>query len=384
MKKLSKKVLLVLPVLAFLVAYMQIPEKVTVMQGQELDFRWGITASASTEKTGSFDCRVKLFNCIPIKTVNVSVTPDCYVIPSGEAIGVKVHTDGVLVVGMSEVQDEKGKKREPAKDAGIEIGDRIVSVNGESVSNTGSFCKMVNDCKGKAVLKVIRDEKTMDIGINAAYSVESESYKVGLWVRDSTAGIGTLTFYNPENSSFAALGHGICDSDTKDIMTVKRGSISGCNIMRVEKGEKGSPGELIGDFSSKEVGEISKNTPIGIYGKIYNVPEKEAVKVASRFEVNEGKAQVLCEVGEDAPKTYEIEITKVSKSPKISNKDFVIKVTDPELLEKTGGIVQGMSGSPILQNGMLVGAVTHVFVNDPQKGYAIFAENMLYEAEKIN
>ena len=384
MKKLTKKVLLVLPLLAFLVAYMQIPEKVTVMQGNELDFSWGITASASTEKTGSFDLKVKLFNCIPIKTVNVSVTPEYYVIPSGEAIGVKVHTDGVLVVGMSEVKDEKGRKCEPAKNAGIQVGDRIVSVNSEEVQNTSSFCRMVNDCKGKVVLKIVRGEKKIDIDVDAVYSEESGSYKVGLWVRDSTAGIGTLTFYNPKNMTFAALGHGICDSDTKDIMTVKRGSITECNIRRVEKGEKGNPGELIGDFSSKDIGEIVENTPIGIYGKIQNVPETEAVRVASRFEVKEGKAQVLCEVSENLPKAYEIEITKVSKSPKISNKDFVIKVTDTELLEKTGGIVQGMSGSPILQDGKLVGAVTHVFVNDPTRGYAIFAENMLSEADKIN
>ena len=381
MKKL--KVMIVLPVLAFLVAYTAIPEKVTVMQGQSLDFRWGIKAAESTENTGSFDYRVKLFNCIPIKTVNVSVTPNCYVIPSGEAIGVKIYTDGVLVVGMSDVCDEDGKRCEPAKKAGICVGDRIVAVNGEEITGTSAFSKKINDCSGDANLRVIRGDDIMDINVDAVYSAENDSYKVGLWVRDSTAGIGTLTFYNPQNSTFAALGHGICDSDTDEIMTVRRGSVSGCNIRRVEKGTNGSPGELIGDFSGDKIGDIALNCNVGIYGRSSNIPDKEPVKVASRLEVKEGKAQILCDIDGTGVKSYDIEITKVSKSPKVSNKSFVIKVTDDILLQKTGGIVQGMSGSPILQNGRIVGAVTHVFVNDPTRGYGIFIENMLAEAEKI-
>ena len=381
MKKL--KVMLVLPLLAFLVAYTAIPEKVTIMQGQRLDFRWGITAVASTENTGSFDCRVKLFNFIPIKTVNVSVMPSRYVIPSGEAIGVKIHTDGILVVGMSDVLSENGKLCEPAKKAGISIGVRIIAVNGDKITNTGGFCKKVNDCGGNAELSIGRNDNVMNVRVNAVYSPQSKSYKVGLWVRDSTAGIGTLTFYDPENSTFAALGHGICDSDTKEIMTVKRGSVNMCNIRRVEKGEDGTPGELVGDFSGKELGDVITNCQVGIYGHANHIPEKEPIKVASRFQVKEGKAEILCDVDGTGPKTYEIEITKVSKSPKITNKSFVLKVTDPNLIEKTGGIVQGMSGSPILQNDKLVGAVTHVFVNDPTKGYGIFIENMLAEAEKV-
>ncbi|MBO5059784.1 MAG: SpoIVB peptidase [Clostridia bacterium] len=367
----------------FLVAHAAIPEKITVMQGQQLNFRWGITAAASTESTGSFDCRVKLFNFIPIKTVSVSVTPKYYVIPSGEAIGVKVYSDGILVVGMGDVHDENGRKCEPAKKAGINIGDRIIAVNGESVQSTSVFTRKVNDCDGVARLCVIRDDDMLNIDVNAVYSAESKSYKVGLWVRDSTAGIGTLTFYNPENSTFAALGHGICDSDTKDIITVKRGSVTGCNIRNVEIGTSGTPGELIGDFSGDEVGDIVSNCGAGIYGKAKNIPQKEAVEVASRFQVKEGKAHILCDVDGNGPKTYEVEITKVSKSARESNKSFVLKVTDAELIEKTGGIVQGMSGSPILQNDMLIGAVTHVFVNDPKRGYGIFAENMLDETNKI-
>ena len=375
--KQTKKFIIVLPILIFLAAYNAVPENVTVTQGQRLDFRWGITSEASTENTGEFDCCAKLFNFIPIKTVNVSVTPKFYVIPSGEAIGVKVYTDGVLVVGVGDVTGEKGKKSRPAGKAGIEEGDRIISVNGEEIPNTSVFCRKINECDGKATLGVIRGDENMEFNVDAVYSQESGSYKVGLWVRDSTAGIGTLTFYNPENSTFGALGHAICDSDTKTILTVGHGTVHSCRIKGSYKGRSGEPGELYGDFGNNVLGRITTNSNIGIYGHAENIPDKEAVQVASRFQVKEGAAQVICDVDGAGPKAYEIEITRISKSPKLSNKCFVITVKDSELIEKTGGIIQGMSGSPIIQNNMLVGAVTHVFVNDAKKGYGIFAENML-------
>ncbi|MDD6214444.1 MAG: SpoIVB peptidase [Firmicutes bacterium] len=377
MKKLSKKLLLLLPVFAFLTAYITIPAKMTVVQGDKLDFSWGMTAGASTEDTGEFSCTVKLFNCIPIKSVDVSVTPKCYVIPSGESIGVKLHTDGVMVVGLGEVQSGNGAAKEPAKDAGICVGDRIVDVNGQSVMNASAFARALNEAKGSARIGLMRGDSRIEVNLHAVYSKESYGYKAGIWVRDSTAGIGTLTFYNPENSTFAALGHGICDSDTKEIMTVGAGSVNLCRIINVRKGEHGNPGELMGNFSDTVIGEIKTNSLIGIYGTAEIVPQKESVAVASRFQIKEGNAFVLCDVDGNGAKTYEIEITKISKSAQINNKSFVIKVTDPVLIEKTGGIVQGMSGAPIIQNGMLAGAVTHVFVNDPKRGYGIFAENML-------
>lgn len=381
-KKIFKKSIIVLPMLVLLTAYRSIPENITVMQGQNVNLNWGITAGANTEKTGEYGCSVKLFNLIPIKTVNVSVMPKCYVIPSGEAIGVKLYTDGVLVVGISDVTDSGGRIFTPAKDAGIRVGDRITEVNGKKVESTDDFVKKVNDADGRVQLKLVRGDEILDVELAAVYSGESRSYKVGLWVRDSTAGIGTLTFYDPETSTFAALGHGICDSDTKELMVVKKGTVNGCNVRSVIKGESGLAGELLGDFSGKQIGAIISNSSSGIRGKCDSIPYRDAVEVASRFEVKEGKAEILCDIDGCGPKAYEIEITKVSRTAHEANKNLVLKVTDLGLIEKTGGIVQGMSGSPIIQNGRIVGAVTHVFVNDPTRGYGIFIENMLSEAEK--
>lgn len=382
--KQTKKFLLVLPILTFLAAYNAVPENVTVTQGARLDFRWGITSEASTEQTGEFDCCAKLLNFIPIKTVNVSVTPRFCVVPSGEAIGVKVHTDGVLVVGVGDVTEKSGKKCRPAAKAGIETGDRIVSVNGEGISDTSVFSRKINDCDGKAELGIVRGGEMINVNIEAAYSRESDCYKVGLWVKDSTAGIGTLTFYNPENSTFGALGHAICDSDTKTILTVGRGTVNPCRVKGSYKAKNGEPGELFGDFEDKVIGRITENCSIGIYGHAENIPQGGAIPVASRFQVETGSAKVLCDIDGAGTKAYDIEITKISKVPGISNKSFVITVTDPALIQKTGGIIQGMSGSPIIQNDMLVGAVTHVFVNDAKKGYGIFAENMLDMTFKID
>ncbi len=369
-----------MPILLFTTVYAAIPARVTLKQGQKPILFHGITAEASTQSVGSYNCRVKLFNIIPIKTVSVSVTPQKYVIPSGEPIGIKIYTQGVLVVGIGDVRTGNGKILQPGKDAGILVGDRIVALNGDSVSTAEGFCAKINDSDGSVTASVIRGSRKMDIPLNAVYSEEGRCYRVGLWVRDSTAGIGTLTFYNPENSTFAALGHAICDNDTKDILTVRRGAVNLCNIKDVYKGEKGTPGELVGNFDNRELGNITKNCQQGIYGTAGTIPDNTKVAVASRFQVEAGKAHILCDVDGKGTAPYEIEITKISKTAQDSGKSFVIKVTDPALLEKTGGIVQGMSGSPILQNNMLIGAVTHVFINDPTRGYGIFAENMLDEA----
>lgn len=353
----------------------------TLIEGETLDFNWGITATANAGKTDNYTCDVKLFNLIPIKTVDVAVVPKTYVIPSGEAIGVKFYTEGVLVVGISDVEDKDGKIYQPAKDAGIKVGDRILAVNGKAVADTDGFTDKINEQKGEVVLDVARDDKRFQARLCAAYSAANKSYKVGLWVRDSTAGIGTLTFYEPETRSFAALGHGICDVDTKELMVVKNGTVNGCRIRSIIKGKAGLAGELTGDFSGLEIGSISGNTPSGIVGSAHVIPDGEPIAVASGNEVNKGTARILCDVDGNGPQSYEIEITKVSRNQE--GKNLVLKITDERLLRKTGGIVQGMSGSPIIQNDKLVGAVTHVFVNDPTRGYGIFIENMLAEAERI-
>ena len=361
----------------FLTASSGVPEKVTIVEGESLDFSWGITATVNTAKADRYSVDAKLFNIIPIKSVDVSVVPKKYLIPSGEAIGVKLYTDGVLVVGISDVTDSYGNIYQPAKDAGIAVGDRILSVNGKFVENIDDFTDKINEAGPRPTLEIARGDEKFSVEISPACSKDSGDYKVGLWVRDSTAGIGTLTFYNPENNTFSALGHGICDSDTKELMAVKEGSINACRIRSVIKGERGVAGELSGDFSGVEIGEITKNTHAGISGKANTIAQVEPVMIASRFEVKKGTAEILCDVDGCGPRRYKIEITRIQKGQ--DGKNLVLKVTDDRLINKTGGIVQGMSGSPILQNGRIVGAVTHVFVNDPTKGYGIFIENMINE-----
>lgn len=381
-KKLKKSLVLVFPVILFLNVYAAIPEEISVTKGNRLRFGWGLETKVPTDSVGRYDCSVRLLG-VPVKTVNVSVNPKRYVIPSGEAIGVKIYTEGVLVVGMSSVKDGDGKFSEPARDAGLLIGDRIIQINGEKIVSNEEFMEKIEQCKGVARLTVVREEKEFFADIYGVYSTTSGGYKLGLWIRDSTAGIGTMTFYNPDNGTYAALGHGICDSDTKGLLVARRGSINSCRVVDVIKGKNGKPGELMGSFDSRVVGDVVANCSVGVIGRARSLPDAEPVRVASALSVREGKATVLCDVDGGGVSSYEIEITKLSVRSSESNKDFVIKVTDKSLIEKTGGIVQGMSGSPILQNGNIVGAVTHVFVNNPTKGYGIFIENMLTEVEKI-
>ena len=374
-KKILKKSSLVLPVLLFLTAYSLLPKRVTVVEGQNIDFGFGLTETINAENEGEYTCDVKILNVIPVKTVDVSVIPKTYLIPSGEAIGVKLYTEGVLVVGMSDVTDKDGKVHEPGKAAGLMVGDRILAVNGKTVKDIDDFSEKINEAEEKAVLEVARENSKFQTEITPVYSEEANCYKIGLWVRDSTAGIGTLTFYNPKDKTFGALGHGICDSDTKELMVVREGSVNSCKIRSVIKGKKGIAGELSGDFSGLEIGDITRNTGSGIRGVAKEIHGEDAMLAASRFEVKKGKARILCDIDGNGPFGYDIEITKVSHRE--DGKNMVIKVTDERLIKKTGGIVQGMSGSPIIQNGKIVGAVTHVFVNDPTRGYGIFIENML-------
>ena len=343
----------------------------------------GMSAKADNYEEGNYKCDIMLFDTFPIKTVSVSVEPAGYVVPSGEAIGVKLYTDGVLVIGSGSVTASDGNISEPAKRAGVLEGDRIIAVNDVPVSDNSELKRLINSCSGKAVFSIKRGETALRIPVEAVYSNETNSYLVGLWVRDSAAGIGTLTFYNPQNSTFATLGHGICDYDTDALLSVRDGSINYCRVKSVKKSENGSPGEVLGEFSANKAGSILINSNVGIYGNISSVPDAPLVPVASRFETEIGGAQILCDIDGKGAKAYNIEITRISKAAKLSGKNFVFKVCDHELLEKTGGIVQGMSGSPVLQNGKLIGAVTHVFVNDASRGYGIFAENMLDMTNRV-
>ena len=308
------------------------------------------------------------------KAQEVSAVSKKYVIPSGEAIGVKLYTDGLLVVCVSEVVDNNGNKHYPSRIAGLRETDRILSVDGIEIETNEQLSDYINEVKRQISLKVARDEEIFVAKINPVLSNDGY-YRIGLWVRDSTAGIGTMTFYDPENSTFAALGHAICDTDTGSILTVSDGALVGCNILSVKKGKNGAPGELSGQFQNRNIGKIIKNNDFGIFGKVSNISLSENqnfIEVATRYQVKTGPAKILCDVSNEGVKSYNVEILSVSKSKVADNKGIVLRVTDEELLSKTGGIVQGMSGSPIIQNEKIVGAVTHVFVNDSTKGYGIF------------
>ena len=307
------------------------------------------------------------------------------VIPGGQPIGVKLHTDGPLVVGFADIDTVSGRQQSPAAVAGIEVGDSIMEIEGIRIDNNSSITKVVNSLGDKTLnIKVKRNGQEKMIQVKASSTNGNGEYKLGIWVRDSTAGIGTLTFYDSTINKFGALGHPINDVDTGSLLSIKDGAIYNAKIVSVQAGEKGKPGELRGIFSeSEEIGKLGKNTMTGIYGDVSGECTKglynEPIPVAMQSEIKEGPAKILSSINGSEVKAYDIVIEKLTHQTKASSKSMVIRITDPELLEKTGGIVQGMSGSPIIQDGKLVGAVTHVFVNKPDTGYGIYIEWMLSE-----
>lgn len=370
------------------------PETIILMQGDTLNINTIlgvklkeqnnsgeiIEASSNINKNkvsdvGKIDLKVSLFENLFVKDVTVNVIPKVTVVPIGKAIGMKLYTDGVLVVGMSEID---GKK--PYENCGIKEGDRIIEMDSSKISNTNELIDIVNNSDGKTIdiTYISEEDEVLTTSIKPVKT--GEDYKLGLWVRDAAAGVGTLTFYNTENNKCVALGHGITDIDTSKLIDIASGELVSASILSIEKGEKGKPGEIKGTIENGyNLGKVYKNTAFGVYGILenkssLNVKENEAVEVASRDEIKIGKAKILCELENENRKEYEIEIERVFINNNSDNKSMLIKVTDKELLEKTGGIIQGMSGAPIIQNGKLVGAVTHVLVNDPTQGYAVFGD----------
>ncbi len=327
----------------------------------------------------SYETQLLLFQTIPLKTVRVNVVEEISVIPCGTPFGIKMFTNGVMVVGTADLETSAGTVN-PAAVAGIKIGDVITEMNGIPVSQNEEIAQIVAQSGGSPIpVTFQRDQKMMQATLTPVQSLQDNAWKGGLWVRDSTAGIGTVTFYSPQTQTFGGLGHGICDRDTRDLMPMKSGEIVAVTIHDVVKGETGNAGELRGYFTSNDpIGSLSANLETGVYGSMAAAPSgEEAVPVAMKQEVRTGAAKLLATVEGDKPEWYDVEIASVDYSGASDTKNMVVKITDPALLERTGGIVQGMSGSPILQNGKLVGAVTHVFLNDPTQGYGIFAETML-------
>lgn len=327
---------------------------------------------------------IKLLGIIPVKTASLISSEASKVCVSGESFGIKLYTDGVIVVGTKDVRLADGKCN-PAKEAGIEKGDIIISVNGEKMVSSSQVEEAFNDNNGKEYkIKVKRNGNYKTFTLNPVYSQSEGKYKVGIWVRDSTAGIGTITFYNPANSTIAALGHPITDVDTNEIMPILNGEAVQAKVTKLYKSRNGETGSLCCDFSNEMIGTLSLNSRYGIYGKyVCDVTDKKEYAIAPAYEAEKGPAKLICTIDGSGAKEYSVEISHISYRENNNERNMVIKVTDKELIEKTGGIVQGMSGSPIIQNGKLVGALTHVIVDNPEKGYAIFAERMIKETENV-
>lgn len=321
-----------------------------------------------------------------LKTIALNKTDDIYVTPGGDSVGVRLSSNGVLVVGYSKIKSKGEEKESPAKEVGIEIGDLITKVNNKTVKSCSEFISKVKECKNKKItLEIERGNENITKEV-VPKKEESGEYKLGIWIRDSTAGVGTLTFFDEETGKFGALGHPVTDGDTNKLFSIEEGDILESSILSVKKGEKGNPGELRGIFldESNPIGKIEKNTQCGIFGcnkenlKEYN--KNSPMKVGFKEEIQLGKASIITTIDESGPKEYEIEIVKLFNQEEPTAKSMIIKVTDPELLEKTGGIVQGMSGSPIIQNNKIIGAVTHVLINKPDVGYGVYIDWMLKDA----
>lgn len=326
----------------------------------------------------AYSLNLSLFHTIPLKEVQVQVTPRKMVVPGGTPFGIKMFTKGVMIVGMSDIRIGS-ESVNPAKDAGLKIGDILLSIDGTPLTRNNDVAKCVSASQGNEVcVSLLRGDTVMEVYLQPIQTEYDGKYKAGVWVRDSSAGIGTLTYYNPNTMGFAGLGHAICDVDTGKLMPLSSGEIVGVNISGVNAGQSGKPGELRGSFTDgSSMGNLYCNSEMGIFGILdYSSYSAEPVPMAHKQEVEPGAATILSTISGGYPQEFEIVIEKINYMDATATKNMVIHVIDPELLASTGGIVQGMSGSPIMQNGMLVGAVTHVFVNDPTRGYAIFAENM--------
>lgn len=348
--------------------------------------------SLHSYQIGQTQMKVKLFGKIPFKTVKVDVVPDLKVIPGGQTIGVKVNSAGVLVVGHHQVSDEAGQKHSPGEAAGLRLGDLIVGINKEKVADVkqlGELCEKYGSHKKPLQISFIRNGKTIQTKLKPVFDIGDQSWRIGLYIRDSAAGVGTLTFYAPDQGVYGALGHVITDMDTGTPIVVGKGEILQSSVTSINKSQNGDPGEKRAIFvkEKKILGNIERNTPFGIFGKMTEMPthsyHNEAIPVAFAEDVKEGPAQILTVLNGQKVERFNIEVVHVAKQTSPATKGMVIKITDERLLNKTGGIVQGMSGSPIIQDGKLIGAVTHVFVNDPTSGYGCFIEWMLQDAGVI-
>lgn len=422
---MSKKIFKIYGVLILFIAftiaaiYVSIPNEINVVEGRERIFKFNLPMMAhinlekkgvmivNNEKVNSDQIKINLdkpfslqlannvnskmdFNLfgIPLKTVRIDTIPNQKIIPLGTVKGIRIFTDGILVLGTGYVNGADGEIHEPTKDI-LRTGDMIIKINEKTILSKLDLIRFLQDNgKNKMKIKINRAGKITYKEVVPVKSAENGEYKIGIWVRDSTQGIGTVTYFNPSSGYYGALGHGILDVDTDELMKVKTGRILQSDITHIKKGEKGSPGELMGviiDTQSMESGDVKRNTNYGIFGKMTDkdVGRLEKLDVGLKEDIKIGKAYIYSDILGNGIEKFEIEIQNINLLNYEISKGMIVKITDKRLLETTNGIIQGMSGSPIIQNNKIIGAVTHVFVNEPTKGYAIFIENMLKEEKNI-
>ena len=405
MKKYSYRKLLIIlfmlnlfAITVFYIKYCksQLPNTIHIKKGEKISLCYNIPASATINNqkiklnrtfifqkcsSGQYEMKTSLFGAIPLKKIKVKVVDGQKVIPSGQVVGIYVETNGLLVIDTDGFTGENGVDHAPSKNK-LYRGDYIKKIDGADVLSKKQFIEKINQSNGNSVtLTVSRRSKVLKIKIKPEFSKTEHMYKIGAWIRDNTQGIGTMTYIKKD--SFGGLGHGIYDMDTGKLLKIKGGFLLTPQIYSIKKGKSGTPGEIVGSIEYKEeniIGSIKKNTEKGIYGTVSDT-ESKAYEIGYRQDVKKGKAYILSNLT-GSMKKYEIRISKVVPSDTDVLKSMEIEVTDKRWLNLTNGIIQGMSGSPIIQDGKLIGAVTHVFVDDPTKGYAILMETMIYEMKK--
>ncbi len=388
---MKKSLIILIFFLLFILFYTcnidNIPESIVLLKNEKISINtlYGIEfkeenyVNTSTSSLG--ESSIKKVNVtlggIKVKQVNVTILPEVEVIPIGKIVGLKLYTSGILVVGINE---------NILNESDIKEGDAIISINNEKVESIENIKSIVEKSNGEDLLvKYIRDNDEILVSTISPVKTEDNSYKLGLWVKEGATGVGTISFYNPETNDFAALGHGVYDKDTGELLKIEEGSLLNSKVISISKGEYGMPGEIKGALiEDDKLGDIEKNTEFGIYGSlnINNISSNDKIKVASRSEIKKGLAYILCSIDGNEPKEYEIEIENINIENNINNRSMKIRITDEELIEKTGGIICGMSGCPIIQNGKLIGVVTNVLVNNSEVGYGVFADLMLKEMIK--
>lgn len=395
MKKL--RVMIIIFLMLILYSYVAnvtlIPKEITLLKGESYKVRkmYGIevleTASTSNNSINNRNMEISLLG-INLKDININVIEDLKVVPVGKIIGLKLYTNGVLVVGMSEIEDINSKSQKPYENSNIKEGDTILKINEKNVDDIDNLKKLINASNGENVsITLVRDGTVFTSSITPIETKNNE-YKLGLWVKDAATGVGTITFYEKESKCFGALGHGITDADTDKLIDIDSGEVVTSKVLSIKKGEQGLPGEIKGTILNQQtIGSVYKNTQFGIYGTLnnlssLNIDTSNAISVAKRSEIEEGEAIILCSIEDNVTEEYKINIEKIYLNNNSDNKSMLIRVKDERLLEKTGGIIRGLSGAPIIQNGKFIGAVTNVLVSNPEIGYGIFGDlmikNMIY------